>query len=127
MEARTKHYVINMPPVAWQRPRLNRQTRFFDNQAKTKLVVGISLDLQHNKEPLFNGPIDIELYFYFKPPKTKKPTTHHVKPDVDNLVKFILDTIKDVLISDDKIICSIHAHKLYDQNPRTEFTITEVQ
>jgi Holliday junction resolvase RusA-like endonuclease len=52
---------------------------------------------------------------------------HGVKPDIDNLQKFVLDSISNgVLLTDDKIVYSIKATKLYDERPRTEFTITEI-
>ena len=41
-------------------------------------------------------------------------------------MKFILDAIKDVLIKDDRQVASISARKLYDKEPRTIITITEI-
>lgn len=52
---------------------------------------------------------------------------HTGKPDIDNLSKFLLDSISHgVLLIDDKIIYALNAKKVYDNNPRTEFTIKEI-
>lgn len=129
MAVRSKSYCIKIPPIAWQRARLNGQ-RFFDGQTKEKVAFGLYLNQQHNDESLFSNPITLDVVFYMAQPKSlkdRKGTMYHsTKPDLDNLIKFLLDSIKDVLIVDDKIICSIYAKKVYDKEPRTEFVITEV-
>ena len=54
---------------------------------------------------------------------------HHIaKPDIDNLVKMIADTIqgKKRIIIDDSQICRLQAEKLYSKKPRTEVVIQEI-
>ena len=53
---------------------------------------------------------------------------HSVKPDLDNLCKFLLDTIagKGRMICDDSQICVLQAEKVYGKTPRTEITIEEI-
>ena len=52
---------------------------------------------------------------------------HSRKPDLDNLLKLICDTIqgKERMIGDDSQICSLQAEKLYGE-PRSEITIQEI-
>jgi Holliday junction resolvase RusA-like endonuclease len=129
MLVRSKTYCIPIPPISWKRAAMNG-SRFFDPQTKEKVTFGIYLLQQHNDEPLFECPIHIDLSFHMIAPKSmknhKKFPPHGVAPDVDNLVKFILDAIKDVLIKDDRQVASISARKLYDKEPRTIITITEI-
>lgn len=47
-------------------------------------------------------------------------------PDIDNLMKFVLDAAKDILYDDDRIVCILQGTKLYDLNPRVELTVTEL-
>ena len=132
---RIKTYVIPQPPLPWSRPGLAGK-RFFDAQTKDKLVYKITLESQHKDEHLFSKPVSIDMTFFMAMPnvvieRRKKSgieeCIHHcVKPDIDNLVKFVFDAIKNVIITDDKIIYSMTAKKLYDSNPRTEFTIKEI-
>ena len=37
-----------------------------------------------------------------------------IKPDIDNLAKFVLDAVKGILYTDDKQIVDLHMHKLRD-------------
>jgi Holliday junction resolvase RusA-like endonuclease len=131
---RVKTYIINQPPIPWQRARLNGKN-FFDGQTKEKLVYGIYLQQQHNDEPMFTRPIEMDLTFYMPKPlvvanrikrdKTGIAAYHSTTPDLDNMVKFVLDAIQNVLISNDKLVYAINAKKLYGDEPRTEFTIKE--
>jgi Holliday junction resolvase RusA-like endonuclease len=130
---RTKTYIINKPPVPWARPGLSGK-RFFDTQTQDKLIYGIYLQQQHGADALFYHPSTLDICF-FMPCSVKVSTSikeenteivHCVRPDIDNLVKFALDAMRNIIIIDDKIIYSINAKKIYDSKPRTEFTIKEL-
>jgi len=49
-----------------------------------------------------------------------RPTT---KPDIDNLVKGIKDSLSKFLWYDDSQVTELVARKLYSDNPRAEVTI----
>ncbi len=89
------------------------------------------------KQPL-EGDICLKARFYMPRPKNHyrggkfagilkdtAPMLHTVRPDIDNLLKFIMDAlnIEGVFYGDDSIICQIYAEKIYDENPRTEITL----
>ena len=50
-------------------------------------------------------------------------------PDLSNLIKLLEDAIVDtkVVLTDDRIISKIIAKKVYDDNPRTEFILRELE
>lgn len=122
---RSKSYVINVTPIAWQRAQLNGK-RFFDGQIQQKVGIGLVLSQQHGDESLFTKPITMNITFYMHQSKSNSEKYYHTtRPDLDNLEKFLLDAIKNVLISDDRIIWQVTKKKIYDKNPRVEFTITE--
>jgi Holliday junction resolvase RusA-like endonuclease len=130
-EFRSKSYCVNVNPIAWQRPGLNGK-RFFDAQQKDKVYFGLYLLKQHNGEPLFSRAISLDVEFYMPIKltlKVRRPNTtyHKTVPDIDNLCKFLTDAIKGVIILDDRLIVSLTAKKLYSSQPRTEFTIKEVE
>jgi len=94
---------------------------------------GLYLNKIHNDEPFFSNPIHIEATFYMPiPVKLVKDRDRHIAlyhanvPHLENLYKFLLDAMKDVLIADDRVICSLSLKKVYDKEPRTELIITEV-
>ena len=119
---RTKNYVIPIHPISWQRAKLNGR-QFFDGQIKEKLLFGIYLKQQHNDEPLFDKPIHMDITFFMEQPvyhtrrKIPLPYYHYKTPDLDNLCKFLMDSFKDVLITDDKLFQQKkYTHLIQEQN-----------
>jgi len=128
--ARSMSFTIPLAPIAWQRAGLNGK-HFFDKQHKEKLFVNIYLIQQLHGQPIFSKAVKMSILFCMPTPKylqkSKTLPPHDKKPDLDNLEKFLLDSISNgVLLSDDCLVCSVSKEKVYDKNPRTEFTITEV-
>lgn len=82
-------------------------------------------------------PVSVNLVFFLPTPtswsKKKKelaergiirPTS---RPDVDNLVKIVLDAIQGgVAFLDDKQVVELYASKWYSENPRTEIKVNEL-
>ena len=52
---------------------------------------------------------------------------HIARPDLDNCCKYYIDLGLNILYKDDSIVSQITAKKIYDQNPRTEFTLMEIK
>lgn len=127
---RSKAYCIKITPIAWQRA-LRNGNRSYDLQTKDKVSFGLYLDQQHADEPFFEKPIHIDVTFYMPIPKPLKERTSSLynagTPYLENLWKFLLDAMKDILILDDRVICSLSMKKVYDKEPRTELIITEVE
>ena len=126
---RSKKYCINITPIAWQRVARN-SNRSYDSQTRDKVSFGLYLAQQHNDEPLFSKPINIDVIFYMPISKILKERPgsiyHSTIPYMGNLLRFFFDAIKDILIVDDRVICSFSVKKVYDKEPRTEIVITEV-
>ena len=123
-------YTIPGNPVALARPRLCKHG-IFDSQKLDKLNAGLFLRHQHGNLPIYSHvPLHIEAIFYMNMPKssrrqwdTLRGGPHKVRPDVDNLVKFLLDICNGIILNDDCIISSLSARKIYDDDPRTEFSL----
>jgi Holliday junction resolvase RusA-like endonuclease len=96
------------------------------------------LALAHQNRPdmPINTSTAISLSFFFGRPKyhygtgknslilkEKAPKAHTSRPDIDNLIKFVFDSLNGVFWSDDSIISDIISHKFYDVRPRTEIEI----
>jgi len=122
-------YVIPGNPIALSRPRLSH-CGIYDSQRNEKLIAGLNLRQQHGALPLYTStPLHLEATFYMNMPKSSRRkwpqlrgTYHFYKADLDNLLKFLLDICNNVILKDDSIVSSISACKIYDDNPRTEFT-----
>jgi len=76
---------------------------------------------------LMTGPIAVELTFLMPKPKSapkKKRIFATKRPDLDKLVRSVLDAITHVLIADDSQVVELHAHKDYGP-PGVHITVTE--
>ena len=82
------------------------------------------------------GELFVKIIFYMptptswsKPKKEKaergliRPT---VRPDIDNLVKIVLDGLNGVAFMDDKQVIELYAIKRYSLEPRTEIMVEEL-
>ena len=128
-----KIYTIHLNPIAWQRAGVNtqeEQPRFYDKQVHNKNAYALYLQRDHGNSPLFSGPIEAEVIFYFPTPKSIKERSrfpHNKKIDLDNLLKFIFDSGNKIIYTDDKLICKITASKQYDEKPRTIMLLKDIE
>lgn len=87
---------------------------------------------------LIEGPLKIDAIFYIQPPKHisfKKKLKEKLeaeeifcskKPDIDNYLKALLDSMTGIVFKDDGQVVECRARKLYSLKPRIKFTIKEV-
>src|ERR1700691_5632863 len=97
---RSKTYCINITPIPWQRI-VRKSTRIYDNDTKEKVSFLLYLAQQHNDEPFFDKPVHLDVTFFLPIPKSGRLEPTNV-PYLDNLYKFLLYSMKDILISDDR-------------------------
>lgn len=121
---------MKINPIPWQRT-LRSGTRSFCTATRERLSFILALTQQHDSEPFFENPIHLDVIFYMPISKTsqkvKENSLYHTNvPHLDNLYKFLLQAMKDIVISDERVICSVSLKKVYDSEPRTELIITEV-
>ena len=79
--------------------------------------------------PLLEGPVALEVDFFFQRPQRlvwkKRPMSrawHVAKPDLDNTIKAIKDSLKGIIWRDDAQVSQLAACKWYaagDEKPRT--------
>ena len=134
-------FTIPGKPIALKRHRPSARGGYYDPSSKDKKDIWMQIAKYKPKRPLADN-IYLKLIFYMPRPKhhyrsgkyshllkesCKDMVYHSVKPDLDNLVKLICDTIqgKDRMIHDDSQICVIQAEKKYGE-PRTEIMIDEI-
>ena len=128
-----KVYVIPGNPVPLARARVHNR-KFYDPQKSQKLFSGITLDSQHDGSKL-SGALHLIVTFYMPIPKSssKKVASklvgvhHKIKPDIDNMIKYVSDVCNGLFYHDDCIISRITANKVYGIIPRTEFSFEEIK
>lgn len=86
---------------------------------------------RHEGEPL-DGPITIALAFQLTPPQRPRWWAPAVKPDLDKLVRAVLDSLSTTktqagVITDDARIIHITAAKTYHRTPGVMITISQAK
>lgn len=135
--------IIQGQPIAQQRGKISTRggfPRLYSEQASKKRIMRAVIEHDVKRmgidlEAYFSLPIKLVVSFYMKIPdslsKAQKNaklwnTWHDVKPDIDNLQKWVLDLLKDIAFKDDAQIVEIYAVKKYSENPCTIIDIITI-
>ena len=137
------NFTIKGNPKALKRHRHHKFGTY--NPSKKDMQDFFLIASEYKPAKPFSGRVIATIKFYFKRPKSHYRTGkyskilktdaprqfHSQKPDIDNLIKFVLDSIQgeDGFITDDSIVCKIEAYKMWTDkfNPRTEINLLELQ
>ena len=129
--------IIDGNPVAKGRPRFTKRGIAY-TPAKTKTAEEmIAWEWKNQSKQYFDDiPIKVNIDFYKSPPKSTskkklelmenkaiRPTT---RPDIDNYIKLVLDSLNGVAFKDDNQICELVSRKFYSTNPRIEIEMSEL-
>jgi Holliday junction resolvase RusA-like endonuclease len=137
-EDASKDFRVTIPgrPLAMPRPRVFKG-RFFNTKSRamhefaTRFKERIP---QGTQCPLFprRAPVSVTIWFLMS-----RPVTHFVNrnrlgrlkssaldssrfpvmiPDIDNLIKFVLDSLKGVAFGDDSQVVTVRAHRMWDDH-----------
>lgn len=129
-----KTYILLGNPIPLARAR-HGNGRVYDAQKQLKFTAGILLARQHDNGSYFEGALELEACFHFAIAKCNlrrapllRSTPHFIRPDLDNLIKFICDISNGIIFKDDCTISSIIAKKVYCDlgDEKTVFTIREL-
>lgn len=132
-----------LEPMAQSRPRFARHGHGVVAYEKKEMKAWRAECLElikdvFRKEELIEGPLKIDATFYIRPPKyisSKKKLKEKLeaekifcskKPDIDNYLKALLDSMTGIVFKDDGQVVECRARKLYSLKPRIKFTIKEV-
>lgn len=90
----------------------------------------------HHRQCFNTGALSVHISAYYKIPKSATVRDRErmmygelaplKKPDLDNIVKIVLDALNGIAYTDDKQVVSICAEKHYSADPRVEVYIEEV-
>ena len=120
--------IVYKEPIACPRPRVTRQGRTYYPMKYREWIKDMRERLSDMSVP--DGALHVDLTFIVKRPKAmrKGPRVIHSKrPDLDNMVKAVLDALP---IPDDAVVCSITAKKFYaayGEDPQIEILISSAE
>ena len=133
-------FTIIGKPRPLMRHRPSARGGYYDPSSKVKKQTWLQIAKYKPKKP-YTGHIIVELKFYMQRPKHhyrtgkyshilkdcyKKCSCHCGTPDLDNLIKYILDVMNKGFYVDDKQVCKIQASKGYGDPARTVVIIEEI-
>ena len=121
-------------PIGSPRPRFRNTGRFVQTYMPASYAKHKDFIREQMPNVLLNGNLKVTLSFYFKVPKSwsnrKKLLAigqyKRTKPDIDNLIKTVLDAANDHLWKDDNQIVEIHSFKQYAEEPKIILEVEEV-
>lgn len=125
--------IIFGPPVAMGRPRMTRTGRAY-TPAKSREYMELAIEQIRenwgNNVQLANEPLRLHLVFVHKRPKRITATERvakTTKPDIDNLIKMVMDALtKSEIWTDDNIVTEVCASDWYANEyepPHTMYSI----
>ena len=120
-------FKIEGQPQGKGRPRFTKSGHAFTPQATRDYEFLIASEYKEAKGEMFDGNVRVNIKAYYKIPKatTKekrgliergllKPA---VKPDIDNVIKAILDGLNSVAYHDDNQVVYVDGEKFYAEEP----------
>jgi Holliday junction resolvase RusA-like endonuclease len=134
---------IEGAPIPLQRHRhrknMNGEVKTYDpNIDDKRMFQWMAISKFNPKKPL-TLPIYIDVTFCFKRPKShystgknsgmlkeNVPDFHDKKPDLDNLIKFVKDSLNKIYWKDDSLIIGIRSVKIYGDKPYTKLIVHQV-
>lgn len=126
---------INGEPKGKQRPRHANGIVYTPKETKDYEKLVHDTWIWEEKET-YHGSVGVHIRAYFGVPKsysksvkmamvdgTRKPLK---KPDIDNIVKIVLDGLNGAAYDDDKQVVALSCIKAYSTEPRVEIEVREI-
>lgn len=126
-------------PKSQPRPRIGRNKRMYDPACKDKDTFAVIAQQYAPMIPM-EGPIKIKILCYFNRPKSHYRSGKYSEilrdtaprfvtklPDIDNLMKFVMDALTGIYWKDDRQIFCGMCIKEYSEQPRTEVIIENIE
>lgn len=132
------HFTVVGDPVGKQRPR-HTKTGHTYTPNKTREYEGHIANSYRAQCGLYefpeSSPIRVAVTAYYRIPKSTAKMRRRAmvagnilpakKPDVDNVLKSVLDALQGIAYRDDKSVTDASIRKLYSEEPRLEIYLTE--
>lgn len=128
--------VIPGEPKAKARPRMSTRTgRAYTPQETVNYENWVKLCYQEQGKEYLEGEIVATINAYYGIPKStsKKKTALMLedeirptkKPDLDNIVKGVLDSLNGIAYKDDSQVVKVISEKFYSEQPRVELILVK--
>lgn len=127
---------IKGKPLGKGRPRLGRYSTYTPEKTKNyeEYVKLCYMNKYNIKQTPTEKPLKAKITAFFEVPtsyskKKKKELIgqpHTTRPDIDNIVKIILDSLNGLAYKDDNQIAKLEVEKVYGEEAKVVLEITEI-
>ena len=135
------NFIIYGNPIPKGRPRFFRKGNFMGTYTDKKTKKGEydfkSQAVKYRPENPLTGALDIRIYVYVKIPKSFSRKKHNhaeigiirptKRPDLDNYVKLVLDSMNGIFFIDDSQIVIMGCSKEYSIKPRIHIILKQLE
>lgn len=131
-------FVVSGKPQGKARPRFDSRHKITYTPEKTRsyeALVRTSYLSQCRLDPPLRGAVKASIIAYFPIPKSATKAEREkmlagkvrpmVKPDMDNIIKVILDALNGYAYKDDAVVVEVVAEKWYSDTPRVGVILTD--
>jgi Holliday junction resolvase RusA-like endonuclease len=133
---KTVSFTVDGEPKGKARPRVVKSGYAYTPKETVNYENYVKWCFRESGQEMLDGMIEAEIRAYFQIPKSVsknkailmrsgdiRPTK---KPDIDNIVKAILDSLNGIAYRDDSMIVTATVKKYFSDNPRVEVDLREI-
>ena len=132
-------FMVLGKPQALKRARhvfRNGKSYCYDSQKDLKTADRVEISSQMTKQGVIrrlDGPLSVKLIFHMGGAGNVKTSRLNGLPfdrtpiDIDNMIKFYLDVMNDLVYLDDRQVTNIEAEKIYSEDKRVEIFIDKIE
>ena len=123
-------FKVDGEPQGKGRPRFSRKIGRAYTPEKTATYESLIRSDFYRQNPdirFDSGPVTLSIWAYMSIPESKSKMTKAMmrsghekptkKPDIDNIIKAVMDALNGAAWKDDKQVCELNVHKLYGDTP----------
>ena len=129
---------IDMVPTPKARPRFTRAGFAYTDKKTQEAEELVAMNyMADNGKTLLEGPVGLWLTFEYKVPKSYSKKDKEAakegklakltRPDIDNLIKLVLDGLNGIAYVDDNQVVELRSRKIYSKDGKDKVKIEVVE
>jgi Holliday junction resolvase RusA-like endonuclease len=112
-------------PLPKARPRFSRFTgRTYTPTTTRRFENEISFEARKHFKELIIGAVQVKIIFNFIRAKSNKSPLHVIRPDLDNLIKGVLDGLNGIAFKDDCQVVNLQCEKQYAEHESIDIYVS---
>jgi Holliday junction resolvase RusA-like endonuclease len=124
---------LEITPTAKERPRLGKHGNVYTppktKSAEEEISYLLKVALLRTGNKITNKPVFVKLIFQYPYPrgKTQKDKLYKTtRPDLDNLIKLVMDSMNELIFYDDNQVVRLESEKIYSDKQGIDIKVREL-